>query len=235
MTVLTILFFLVSASVFSQTLPSWFIPLRDAIYEQQLTADQIVPIYRQAAESARTSLTGAEQAVMLSRCEYMMGRAYQYEDRKNEAIRHYDEGIKYAERALEIRESDAAWVMYAENISQSCVVRPASYAVANGLRVERYAKSAIALNRRNGAAHFLVAARWVYAPTPFHNYNRGIEMLNVIINESHLEKDDLFNVYSALGYAYMQRRNKEQARTWLQESLKIYPTNKYVRSLLDTL
>ena len=121
--------------------------------------------------------------------------------------------------------------MLAENISQSCAVRSVSYAMANGLKVERYAKSALEIDSRNAAARYLIAARWVYAPSPFNNYRKGIEMLNAIPGESDMEKDDMFNIYSALGYIYIQQKNKSQAQIWLLKSLEIYPTNKYVQSL----
>jgi tetratricopeptide (TPR) repeat protein len=231
--ILFLLFTVVQVS--AETVPEWFIPLRDAIYEHKLTADEIYPLYQSTSNRARTSLTGAAQLIMLSRCEYMVGRAYQYEDRKNEAIKHYDEGIRLAERALELQESAEAWVILAENISQSCVVRPTSYAIANGLKVERFSKNALALNDKNAAAKFMIAARWVFAPSPFHNYNRGIEMLNAIPNDSIMDKDDMFNIYSSLGYAYIQRRNKTQASYWLLKSLEIYPTNKFAQSLLAGL
>jgi tetratricopeptide (TPR) repeat protein len=220
------------ANAAAETLPDWFIPLREAIYEQQLTAAEIEPLYHEISNRAKTTLLGASQYIMLSRAEYMMGRAYQYENRKNEAITHYDEGIKWAEKALEIRESAEAWVMLAENISQSCVVRPASYAIANGLKVEKYAKNALAIDSRNAAAQFLIAARWVYAPAPFHNYNKGIEMLNAIPNAGNMEKDDMFNVYSSLCYAYIQRKNIAQARQWYSKANEIYPTNKYLKTLM---
>jgi len=215
----------------AETLPEWFIPLREAIYEQQLTAVEIEPLYREISNKAKTTLSGDSQYVILSRSEYMMGRAYQYEDKKNEAIAHYDEGIKWAEKALEIRKSAEAWVMLAENISQSCVVRPASYAIANGLKVEKYAKNALAIDSKNAAAQFLIAARWVYAPSPFNNYNKGIEMLNAIPNAGNMEKDDMFNVYSSLCYAYIQRKNSAQARQWYSKANEIYPTNKYLKTL----
>jgi len=217
------------------TLPEWFIPLREAVYEQQLTAAQVEPLYREISNRARTSLSGAAQYVVLSRCEYMMGKAYQHEDLKKEAIARYDEGIRMAERALEIQESAEAWVMLAENISRSCAVRPVSYAMANGLKVEKYAKNALAIDSRNAAAQFMIAARWVFAPAPLHNYNRGIEMLSAIPNESDMEKDDMFNVYSSIGYTYKQRKNNAQARNWLLRALEIYPTNKYAQSLLAGL
>jgi len=215
----------------AETLPEWFIPLREAIYEQQLTAAEIEPMYREISNKAKTALSGDYQYIILSRAEYMMGRAYQYEDKKKEAIAHYDEGIKLAEKALEIRESAEAWVMLAENISQSCVVRPASYAIANGLKVEKYSKNALALDSKNAAAQFMIAARWVYAPSPFNNFNKGIEMLNAIPNASNMEKDDMFNVYSSLCYAYVQRKNSAQARQWFSKANEIYPTNKYLKTL----
>ncbi|MDR1838436.1 MAG: hypothetical protein LBQ93_02460 [Treponema sp.] len=217
------------------TLPEWFIPLREAVYEQQLTAAQIEPVYREISNRARTSLSGAVRYLILSRCEYMMGRAYQYEERKNEAMARYDEGIRMAERAMEIQESAEAWVILAENLSQSCVVRPASYAMANGLKVERYAKNALKIDGRNAAAQYMIAARWIYAPSPLHNYNKGIEMLTAISNENNMERDDMFNVYSAIGYAHIQRKNSAQARNWLSRALEIYPTNKYAQSLLAGL
>ena len=219
----------------AQSVPEWFIPLRESIYEQQLNANEILPLYRETSERARTTLSGSEQLIMLSRCEYMMGRAYQFEEKNSEAASHYSEGISYAERAINIQPSAAAYIMLAENISQSCVVRPTSYAIANGLKVERNANNALKLDSRNAAAKHLIAARWVYAPAPFHNYRRGIEMLNDIINENNMEKDDMFNIYSALGYVYIQQRNTTLARQWLQKSLEVYPTNRYVQSLLAQL
>ena len=232
MIVFVILTLFSGVSAYSQSLPEWFIPLREAVYEQNLTADQIVPLYREASNRAQTSLSGAAQYIMLSRCEYMMGRAYQYEERKDQAASHYSEGIKWAEKALDTQASAEAWQMLAENISQSCAVRSVSYAMANGLKVERYSKNALEIDRRNAAAQIMIAARWVYAPAPFHNYRRGIEMMSVIPDESNTQKDDLFNVYVGLGYAYLQQRNNALARQWLQKSLEIYPTNKYVQSLL---
>jgi tetratricopeptide (TPR) repeat protein len=219
----------------TEALPEWFIPLREAVYEQKLSADEIAPVYRNVSGMAKSSLSGEEQYLMLSRCEYMMGRAYQFEDRKNEAAVRYSEGINYAQKALEIRESAEGYQMLAENISQSCTVRPVSYAMANGLKVEKYSKNALAIDSKNAAAKIMIAARWVYAPSPFNNHSRGIEMMSAIPNGSNMHKDDEFNVYSAIGYAYMQQKKYIEAGEWLRKSLEIYPTNRYVQTLLAGL
>ncbi|MDR2434228.1 MAG: hypothetical protein LBD47_06645 [Treponema sp.] len=221
-----------AAGLYGENPRDWFIPLRDAVYEQKLGADDIAPLFRRTEDHARESLSGATLYVTLSRCEYMMGRAYQYEERKEEAAARYEEGMNWAEKALEEGAGADAWQMLAENLSQACAVRPASYAMANGLKVGKYAKNALALNSRNAAAQYLIAARWVFAPAPFHNYRKGIEMMTAILTEGNMEKDDRFNVCLAIGYAYTQQKKNEEARPWLQKALEVYPSNKYARSLL---
>ena len=229
--ILLVLLLFFQGSVFAQTMPEWYIPLREAVYEQQLSANEIAPLYREISARARTELSGASQLIMLSRCEYMMGRAYLFEERKEEAAARFGDGMDYAQRALNVRESAEAWVMLAENLSQSCIVRSVAFAMANGLNVEKYSKNALAINGRNAAASIMIASRWVYAPSPFHNYRRGIEMMSAILTGCDMEKDDMFNIYSGIGYAYIQMRDSAQARTWLAKALEIYPTNRYVQTL----
>jgi len=229
--VILLLFLLFPAAPGAQALPDWFLPLREAVYEQQLSANEIAPMYREMSARISTTLYGTTQLIMLSRCEYMMGRAYLFEERKDEAAARFGDGMNYAQRALDIMQSAEAWVMLAENLSQSCAARSASFAIANGLNVEKYSKNALNYNRRNAAASIMIASRWVYAPSPFHNYRRGIEMMTAILTECDMEKDDLFNIYSGIGYAYMKLRNNAQAREWFTKALEIYPTNRYVQGL----
>jgi tetratricopeptide (TPR) repeat protein len=216
-------------------LPDWFIPLREAIYEQRLSSADILPVYRQAAARAEASLAGADRYIMLSRCEYMMGRAYQYEERKTEAAARYEAGMDWAEKALETGAGAEAWQMLAENLSQACAVKPASYAIAHGLRVEKYAKEALALDSQNAAAQIMLASRWVYAPAPFNNFKRGIAMMEDVVNNSrwNVQRDDRFNACCAIGYAYTQQKKYDAAKPWLEEALAVYPTNQYVRTLLE--
>jgi tetratricopeptide (TPR) repeat protein len=222
-------------ALYGDSLPDWFLPLREAVYEQRIDAGEIAALYIDAKTRAERDYSGYTLNIMLSRIEYMMGRAYQAEERKAEAAERYEAGIYYAEAALKLQDTTEGWQMLAENISQSCAVRPASWAMANGLKVEKYAKTALEKKPGNTAALYMLAARWVYAPAPFHNYKRGIQMMQDIITgfEADMPKDDLFNVYSAIGYAYVQQKKYDEAKPWLLKSLAVYPSNKYVRSLLE--
>jgi len=224
--------FVSGAAVSAESVPQWFIPLRDAIYEQELTSDEIYPLYKNVSDKAKTLLSGADLYIMLSRCEYMMGRAYQYEEKKDKAANRYAEGITWAEKALEIQSSACAWQMLAENTSQSCAVRPVSYTMANGLNVDKFSRNALEIDKKNAAARIMLAARWIYAPWPFYDYNKGIEMMTVIPQECNYDKDDIFNVYIAIGYAYIQQKKYSMSKPWLLKCLEVYPTNKHVKTLL---
>jgi tetratricopeptide (TPR) repeat protein len=221
-------------ALYGDSLPGWFVSLRDAVYEQRLRADEIVPLYREASQRAAADLTGRALYTALSRCEYMMGRGYQFEERKEEAAACYEKGTAWAEKSLETAPSAEGWRMLAENISQSCVVKSVSYVMAYGLKVERFSKNALKLDPRNAAALYMTASRWIYAPVPFNNYPGGIRMMEDILkeNEGTMERDDRFYVYSAIAYAYMQQRKYQEARSWLEKSLTVYPTNKFAGDML---
>jgi tetratricopeptide (TPR) repeat protein len=223
-----------TAGLLAESLPEWLIPLREAVYEQRLTAAGVEPLYLAAkADAVRRLSAGPARDLALSRCEYFMGRVYQFDKRNADAAARYAEGLSLAENVARTAPSAGAWLLMAENLSQACAVRSTAYAMANGLSVEKYAKNALALDSRNAAAQYIVAARWVYAPPPLNNLRRGLEMMEAIITNGTMEKDDQFNVYSAIGYAYVQQRNYADAGPWLVRALEVYPSNKFARELLE--
>jgi tetratricopeptide (TPR) repeat protein len=57
-------------------------------------------------------------------------------------------------------------------------------------------------------------------------------MMQAILVNGDMEKDDLFNVHLAIGYAYIQQKKYGEARPWLLKSLEIYPTNKFAAEQL---
>ena len=213
--------------------PQWLLPLREAVFEQALDADDIRPLYTAAAAEARRLHTGAALHLALSRAEFLMGKALQDQDRNQDARPHYSEGLRLAELALGTAPGSEAWLLRAKNLSQLCSIGPWTFTAANGLNVERYAKNALNFDSRNAAAQYLIAARWVFAPAPFHNHRRGVQMMKDILENGDLAKDDLFNVYSAIGYGYVQQKRLDEARPWILKSLEIYPSNKYAAGLLE--
>jgi tetratricopeptide (TPR) repeat protein len=232
MKVFSLLLLLTCAGTQARALQGWIVPLREAVYEQKLTAAQIKPVYQAALAASKQNCSGAALDIALSRCEYLMGRALHFEKSHDEALVHYNEGMNLAEKALAASPSAEAWVLRSESLSQACSIVSWTYAMTHGLNVEKFAKNALSLNSRNAAAQYLVAARWIYAPAPLHNHKKGIEMMMEITKNGDMEKDDSFNVYSAIAYGYIQQKKFDEARPWILKSLEIYPSNKYAAELL---
>jgi len=210
-----------------ETIHEWLVPLMDAVFESILSADEIEPLYHSAKASSVEHLSGAALDLALSRCEYYMGMILQLDNRNREAAPHFTEGLKLAEKALAASPGADAWVMMGAHLAELCAVNSFSFTIANGLNVERYAKRALEYDSLNGAAHYLIASRWAYAPAPLHNYNRGIQMMKAIAMEYNADKDYLFKALFAVGYTYLRQRKHADARLWLEKALEIYPTNKY--------
>ncbi|MDR2211822.1 MAG: hypothetical protein LBO65_10235 [Spirochaetaceae bacterium] len=221
------------AQNYRDRLPPWLLKLRDAVYEQVLRAEQIYPLYANAKDMAAAELSGIEQRNALSRCEYLMGRAYQYFSQNVKAIECYQRGLETAEQSLSLGGSAEGWTLRSSNLSQLCTLRSTAWAIAHGLDVSKFAENALKINPRDAAARHIVASRWVYAPAPFNDTKKGIAMMKEILSGNYaLQKDDLFNVYTALAYGYAREKNDAEARVWIGKALAIYPTNKFVKDEL---
>lgn len=223
----------VSTALFAERLPGWFIPLREAVYEQQLSSDEIKKIYDKVKDSAKKELSGVERDVILARCEYFMGRVFQENKRNTEAILCYEQSITFAEKSLKTQKTTGAYEMIAGCIGQLCTLRPTGWVMANGLRVEQNARKALDADPANAQASYFIASRWVFGPGVLGDPKRGLmEMQNILDGPFNKEKDDYFNAYSALGYGYIRLKKYDEARVWVQKALEIYPTNKYAGEML---
>jgi tetratricopeptide (TPR) repeat protein len=217
----------VRADDYHDSLPPWLIPLREAVYEQTLGINEAEALFTAALAEA-DKLSGIDKFNMRSQCEYLMGRVYQYYKNKDKALAIYQKGYDDAKKALDKQETAEGWVNRGENLSQLCALKGNWYAMTNGLDVGKFAENALTLNPRAAKARYLIASRWVYAPKPFNDIDKGIKMMKDMLGGAYdLEKDDLFNIYISIAYAYIQDKNKNAAREWIDKALSVYPTNKF--------
>ncbi|GHV12410.1 hypothetical protein FACS189491_05330 [Spirochaetia bacterium] len=214
-------------------LPDWYIPLREAIYDQVLGSDEVFTLAQDVKKMAEAELSGVELLVMQSRCEYCVGRAYQFEKLDKRALPYYERAVTLAERAIAQKPSAAGYEMLAKNISQLCLLKSTAWVMANGLKVEQNAKKALALDPRNAASQYMIAARWVFGPGILGNPERGIkEMTAILAGGFDVQKDDFYNITSAIGYGYLRLKNKQEARLWLEKAAQVYPDNIYIKEQL---
>ncbi len=214
-----------------------FFVLRDGVYNNAVDEQDLAILYEKAVDSANKNFSKDQLSVALSRCDYMIGRFYSYAGNKEEAEKCFDSGAQLAQKAMKEKASSVAALMYSENISQNCSIKNFSYVLKNGRKVGSFAQKALEMDPVCGAAMYILYAQYIYAPSPFNNLDKGIsEMKAVLANpDVVLQKDDVFNLESSIGYAYIQLDNTAEAKTWLDKALEIYPENLYVKSLVSDL
>ena len=217
--------------------PAWFIPLRDAVYEQGLASNEVLPIYNRVKSEAEAISSEVERYIILARIENLMGQIYQWEGRNTEAAAYYEQGESYAQSALNLQHTSEAWYVHAESIALQCDVKGFAYQVANGMRFVNSANRAINFDPHNAAAKYLLAAMYAFPNPPFRNLRRAQNQLEEIIknDNEYMSKDTRFNVYYAMGVVNQKQRKPTDARIWFERALSLYPTNKDVQNRLGEL
>jgi len=218
--------------------PPWLEGFRDAVFSQNVTVDEAERLFLEADRQARENLNGSALYAALSRCEYFLGRVYQDHSRKDEAGIHFEKGLKLAEESLargdgaDLSVRAESHEMIASHIGHLCMIKPTAWVMANGLKVEENAKKALRLDGRNARALYMLSSRWVFGPGILGDPKRGIAEMQAILNgQVDMEKDSYYNVYVALGYAHMRLDRYQEALSWVQKSLALYPTNKFALDL----
>jgi tetratricopeptide (TPR) repeat protein len=233
-TTLAVLF--VNISLYGESIP--WLEFRDAVFGQDISIVDAQRLFQEAVRLVGETPEDSERYVVLSRCEYLMGRVYQDHGRKDEAIAHFEKGINLAEMSLS-RGSEAsapvkaqAYEMIATNIGQLCMLRSTVWVMANGSKVEENAKKARQLDSQNAGSLYLLASRWAFGPGIFGDPKRGIAELEAILgSQAVLQRDNYFNVYSALAYANLRMNRNHEALSWVQKSIALYPSNKFALDL----
>jgi tetratricopeptide (TPR) repeat protein len=218
----------------TRKLPHSFYLFRDSVYMQKSSAIQIVRLYNTAKTEIEQTMTEAGLYIALARCAYLAGITFQAEGRKDEAAAYYDQGIAWAENSLSIQATSEGYQYLAANIALACWVRPRSWALKHIGKVEEYAQKALALNPRNIAARYIIAAKYIQAPFPVGNMKKGAALLREILNYDlgSLEKEDLCNIYLAMALVCQKEKKTDEEKMWQERALALYPANRFRETLL---
>ncbi len=219
---------------------SWneYIEFRDSVYNYNDDLESIKNLYLNAVESANLYFTGNDLSIALSRCDFILGLYYVSIGNKELASECFDTGLSFAELVINNQKNNyLACLMYTENLCQNCGVKPLNYVIKNGPKIQVWAKKTLELNSNCGSAMYLLNAQYIYAPSPFSNYKKGIsEMSKILKNPTVvLHKDDLFNIYYSIGYGYMNLGNNKEAMLWFNKALEIYPKNYYLNMSINKI
>lgn len=159
------------------------------------------------------------------------------ETKNKQAAKYFDQSIDLGKEALKIQKGTDAYALLCNGISANCIAKNSAYIIANGLKVNTYAKKAVTQDYSNGTAHYLGSCQNIYAPAPFCKLKDGMSKMDMYLSVPyiHKEKFDVFNILSAIGYCHQRMGNIDEAILWYEKSLEIYPDNVSVNRLLKKI
>ena len=226
-------FLFLPLAVYAQPFPESFFVFRDTVYSQNKDLLETMRLYTQAKQDIEETLKGAEMYLALSRGEYLIGLSFRADKRSSEAAAFFEQGIAYAEEALELRPSPEGYRLLGTNIAFLCAISR-SYGLKNFGRIEENARKALALDPGNLLARYLIAAQYVAAPWPLGNAKRGAALLEEIAGQNilNMDKEDLFNLYLMMEAACLKLKRNQEARVWNERAAALYPTNNFISLLV---
>ena len=227
------LFLFLPLAVYARPFPESFCVFRDAVYSQSKGLLETMRLYTQAKQDIEKTLNGAEMYLALARSEYLIGLSFRADKRNSEAAAFFEQGIAYAEEALELSPSSEGYRLLGTNIAFLCEIKR-SYGLKNFGRIEESAKKALELDPGNLPARYLIAAQYVAAPWPLGNAKRGAALLAEIAGQNivNMDKEDLFNLYLMLEAASLKLKKNQEARIWHERAAALYPTNNFISLLV---
>ncbi|MBQ0002009.1 MAG: hypothetical protein KBT21_00585 [Treponema sp.] len=235
----------------------------EAYYNNSIASEEEADrLYSDAVSSISEDASEYEKEVQFARCDYLYGMysmgEYDLESiqkiknindtkdknenasetikqKKAKAASYFDSGIEHAQKAIKLENRSDAVLIYVMCLSSNCTVKPTSYVIGNGLKVQSNAKKAIALDPKNGTAYFYQWAQDLYAPEFFANYKRGYNKMYSNYNDEnlHFEKFDRFNFLIAIGDSFLKRHDNDSAKIWYDKAKAYYPNNRTLKKIYD--
>ena len=103
--------------------------------------------------------------------------------------------------------------------------------------IKTMAKKALDLDPTYGTAYFLTNTQNIFTPPPFGNLEEGMKALIPLLDKNiyRMDKADYYNAFTARGFGYLEKGDKEQAEYWYKKGLEIYPLNSAAHEMLEVI
>lgn len=207
---------------------------RDSIYNQNRDSVKIYSLFNNTLNSYSAIVPQLHKFYWTARVHFLLGWYYYHTTgEKKNAKKQWKIMLKYTEEAIKIEEFSEGYRLRAEAISHLCMVTSVSWVLINGLRVKRNCEKALELNPNNAKAMFLLGASKTYPPFWFGgNPRKGIKILHKALKLEYRELNDTYNIYTAMGVAFLKEKKYRKALRWLEKSVEIYPKNEFSQSMI---
>ena len=215
--------------------------LRDSVYMNEapeLIESRAAAIIK-TLESPSTSFPEEiDRLLLLSRVEFLTGRAFNEAGLKEKAIPRFEAAVEYAKKAMAAGEHTPGIMARIRSLSELCLLKGMGFLLSNGPLIPRYTRQILDKEPSHRAAAILFASSKAYPSGIFGgNPKEAIAVLEKLVAEhpEGFEKDELFDLRACFGTAYAKLGDKAKAALWFRAALELYPGNRYAGSELERI
>lgn len=221
--------------VFSETIDS-YVKLEEGVYGNTITLEESLRLYETIQNNVTLQQDIKDTYYVKIMSEKLLGDKFLQNNNEQEAKKHYEKGLAFAQKYLEIEKNDYSYAFISLMISMNTQVNPFSYTLANGIPLEKNAKKSLEINKKNPIGLFLYASCFIFAPSALANVKKGIKIL-LTEQDIRASKAEIFQIYQTLVKAYIKIEDYENAKEFQKKCEALFPQNSEVlqiKAILET-
>ncbi len=235
------------------------IPFRDNVYNHSLNEIDIRIMYQSTLTGiVSEKLSEAETERGKALVSYYLGRYYQavktreamtayagdlrrgrylvlrkYYTEGEDALAAYSDARSAAENYLELVPGAEAHSLLGEILGQILFLGNVGQLFSIGPKARKNVKTSLTLNPDYVKAQIQEASRLAYSPVAYGgNPDEARALYRKILRGGITDREDEFNVYGGFAMAAFMEERDEQALSWFNEALAIYPGNVFVGGMI---
>jgi len=237
-------------------------PFRNAVYTHALNESEARQFYRVTLTQINSAdLSGAERERGKALAGYYLGRYYQaikttdemvsyagelrrgrylalrkYYTEREAALEAYRVARTAAENYLNLDPGASSHSLLGEILGQMLFLGNAAQALSIGPKARKHVKTALSLDPDYRKAQIQEASRLAYSPKAYGgNPDEARALYRSILRGGVDDREDEFNIYGGFAMAAFMEGQDDQALSWFNEALKIFPGNIFVLGMRDFL
>ncbi|MDF1568412.1 MAG: hypothetical protein RQ801_00615 [Spirochaetaceae bacterium] len=237
-------------------------PLRDAVYGHTLDETQIRALHKVTLERISIEIEETENGCYArALANYFLGRFYQalktrgemaayaaelragrylalkgYYHERDSAMAAYRAAKKDAECYVELAPGAEAHRLYGEILGQMLFLGDIGDIIGIGTKARKNVQIALEIDPSLTKARIQEASRLAYSPTRYGgDPDEARNMYRSILRDGGVDREDLFNIYGGFAMASFMEEEDEEALSWFEEALDIYPGNIFSAGMADFL
>ena len=209
-----------------------YLEAQNLIYGEADDYDRIENLLESAGRSFSEARPTELSDYWLSRLHLLTATWYNWRNESRRAQWELEEAFRNIDSALSQGDFSDGWRVFADANSQMAMARGFIYMIRHGEEVRNATLLALDLDPANIHANITAAGYYLNAPAfAGGDPARGLQLLEYALNLEEESEADRFLVLAWLSVGYAKEDDKQKARRYWYEALRIFPDSSFLQTI----